>query len=309
MPVMETTTSPDAPLHERVVALEAELSPKEREVARFLADHPGEIPSSTAADLGRRIGTSDATVVRTVKALGYSGMPELKRVLLRTMAERRDPATMLAQAIGQLGTDAGIADQVLLATGHLMQEARDLLDPESWREAVEIIDGAATVLAYGIGKAGCVAEYFAIELTRCGVPTRSLTDSGLSVANGLLSLSRTDAVLVFAPLRHFREIDAVIDHARAVGARVVFMSEALGTSVRDRVDVVLQTPRTNLSPAGAMIVPMALAEALTLEIASRHRDRAITTRQLVNELRQKAVGTDLDVDLLPSVHTEIAEEN
>ena len=301
---METTISSDAPLHERVVALEAELSPREREVARFLVDHPNEIPSLTAAELGRRIGTSDATVVRTVKALGYSGMPEFKRVLLKAMADSRDPAMMLAQSIEQLGTDASVADQVLLATGHLMQQARHLIDPEVWAKAVEILDAATTVLAYGIGKAGCVAQYFAIELSRCGVPTRSLTDSGLSMADGLLSLSATDAVLLIAPLRHFREIDVVIDHARSVGARVVFVSEALGTSVRDRVDVVLPTPQTIFSPVSPMIVPLALAEALTLEIASRHRDRALATRQMVNELRQHVVVAGLDVDL-----PRIVEEN
>lgn len=286
------------------MALEAQLSPGERKVARYLAEHPHEIPSLTAADLGQRIGTSDATVVRTVKALGYSGMPELKRVQLKAMADRRDPAVMLAQSLEHLGTDAGIADQVLIATGHLMQEARHLIDPETWREAVEIIDGAAAVLAYGIGEAGCVADYFALELGRCGVPARALTDSGLSVANGLLSLSETDAVLVIAPTRHFREIDVVIDHARSVGARVVFISEALGTSVRDRVDVVLQTPQTSFGPASTVIVPIAIADALVLEIASRHRDRAVATWQLINELRQNAVGTELDVDPLPSLHAE-----
>ena len=301
---MKTTRLPNAPLHERVVAFDEELSPSERKVARYLADHPNEIPSSTAADLGLRIGTSDATVVRTVKALGYSGLPELKRVLLKAMADRRDPARMLAQSIEQLGTDAGIADQVLLATGNLMQEARHLVDPDTWRTAVDLIDAADEVLAYGIEEAGCVAEYFAIELRRCGVPARSLTQTGLSVTGGLLPLSSNDVVLVVAPLRHFREIDVVIDHARAVGARVLFMSEALGMSVRDRVDVVLQTPQTSFGPASPVIIAMTLARALTLEIAARHPDRAVATEQLVNELRYKAVGTDLDVDPLPSLPTD-----
>ena len=286
------------------MARDADLSPSERKVARFLADHPNEIPSLTAADLGRRIGTSDATVVRTVKALGYSGMPELKRILLQAMADRRDPALMLAQSIGHLGTDASIADQVLLNVGQLMQEARHLIDPDAWRVAVDIIDAADAVVAYGIGAVGSVADYFAIELGRCGVPARSLTQAGMSVANGLLALSANDAVLVIAPIRHFREIDVVIDHARSVGARVVFISETLGLSVRDRVDVVLQAPQSNFGPAGFVQVPMALADALVLEIASRHPDRAAATWRLVNELRRQAVGADLDAEPLPAPRTD-----
>ena len=282
------------------MALDAELSPSERKVARFLADHPDEIPSLTAADLGRRIGTSDATVVRTVKALGYSGMAELKRVLIKIMADRRDPAMTLARSIEQLGSDAGVVDQVLLATSHLMQDAGHLLDPDAWRTAVDIIDTADSVLAYGLGQAGCVADYLALKLSRSGVSARSLSASGIGVANGLLSLSGNDAVVVIAPIRHFREIDAVIDHARSVGARVVFISEALGLSVRERVHAVLQTPQTNFGPAGGVIVPMALADALALEIASRHPDRAVAAWRLITDIRQRAVGSDLDVDPLPS---------
>lgn len=301
---METTNSSSAPLHERVVALDAQLSPSERKVARFLADHPHDVPSLTAADLGQRIGTSDATVVRTVKALGYSGLPELKRILLKAMADRRNPAVMLAQSIEHLETGASIVDQVLVASGRLMQEARHLVDPDAWRTVVDIIDGASAVLAYGTGEAGCVAEYLALSLGRCGVPARALTESGLSVANGLLPLSGNDAVVVIAPRRHFRVIDVVIDHARSVGARVVLMSEALGMSMRDRVDAVLQTPLTSFDPTGTVVVPMALSDALVLEIASRHPDRAVATWQLVNELRHRTVGTDVDVDPLPLLQND-----
>lgn len=45
---------------------------------------------------------------------------------------------------------------------------------------------------------------------------------------------------------------------------------------------------------------MILARALTLKIAARHPGRAVATEPLVNELRYKAVGTDLDVDPLPT---------
>ncbi|GAB2766706.1 hypothetical protein GCM10027072_77050 [Streptomyces bullii] len=44
---------------------------------------------------------------------------------------------------------------------------------------------------------------------------------------------------------------------------------------------------------------MILARALTLRIAARHPDRVVATEPLVNELRHKAVGTDLDVGPCP----------
>lgn len=56
------------------------------------------------------------------------------------------------------------------------------------------------------------------------------------------------------------------------------------------------------SPSGSFgpASPVIIARTLTLKIAARHPDRAVATEPLVNELRYKAVGTDLDVDPLPT---------
>ena len=58
-------------LDERLAA--SELSPAERRVARFLVDHGEEAAFLSAVEIGGQLGTSDATVVRTVKRLGYAG--------------------------------------------------------------------------------------------------------------------------------------------------------------------------------------------------------------------------------------------
>lgn len=296
---MKSTRVENAPLHERVVALEATLSPSERNVARYLADHPDLVASSTAVELGAHTQTSNATVIRTVKALGYTGLPELKRILVQAMVDRRDPARILGQRIERLDADGAIADQVLLATAELLNHARRIVEPTTWRRATDILDTAHSVLCYGIEQAGCVAEFLAIELARCGKPTRSLKQTGIGVANGLLPLTGDDAVVVIAPLRHFREIDVVVDHARSLGTPVIMISEALGMTFENRVDAVLQTPQTTLGIASEVIAAMTLVRALVLEIASRNRELAIATHGLLNQLRSQAVGADLDAALPP----------
>ena len=55
------------------------LRASERAVAEYLAEDPFSALYCTASELADRTGTSDATVVRTARALGYSGLPDLKR--------------------------------------------------------------------------------------------------------------------------------------------------------------------------------------------------------------------------------------
>ncbi|HEX9559420.1 MAG TPA: MurR/RpiR family transcriptional regulator, partial [Reyranella sp.] len=56
-----------ASVQERVTCNLERLSPAEREVARFFQDNREEVMVASAQALAARIGTSDATVVRTTR--------------------------------------------------------------------------------------------------------------------------------------------------------------------------------------------------------------------------------------------------
>lgn len=298
---MTITNKEMAPLHERIVALDAKLAPGERAVARFLSDHPDLVATATAQELAERIGTSNATVIRTVKALGYKGLPALRRVLVEEMAARRDPTPLLSQRIGRIdadeSTDESIAHQLLESTVELMKEAHRLVDEAAWHRAVDLLHSARSVLAFGIEQPGCVAELFAIEMSRCGRPTRALTASGITISTELINMSTADALVVFAPLRNYREIDVVVDYAQSIGVPVIFISEALGMSFQDRVDVVLSTPPTTRGIASEVVVPLVLARALSLAIASRDRATALDKHQQVKQIRAVVTGGDINIDI------------
>jgi DNA-binding MurR/RpiR family transcriptional regulator len=189
---------------------------------------------------------------------------------------------------------------VLAATAEVLVQMQHLLDDEQWEKAVQILDRARSVLCYGSGRAGSVADFLAIELSWNGCPARCLRSTGLDVATGLLSLTRDEAVVLIAPLRHFREADVVIDRAHEVGAPVILVSEALGMALADRVDVVLATPQSTLTLTTEVLAPMTLAHALALDLAARHREQAVTTHELVSRLRRQVVDDDVDVTPPPA---------
>jgi DNA-binding MurR/RpiR family transcriptional regulator len=105
MPAAKRPDDNPASLEERVVARQESLSAAERRVARYLADHPEEVAFSSAETLGRATETSDATVIRTVKALGYTGLPALKKILQSTVRERLTPAGRFGKDLDNLGDD------------------------------------------------------------------------------------------------------------------------------------------------------------------------------------------------------------
>src|SRR6201999_3191307 len=53
-------------------------------VAKFIDQNRQVVLASSAAALGARIGTSDATVLRTIQALGFASLADLKAAILKS---------------------------------------------------------------------------------------------------------------------------------------------------------------------------------------------------------------------------------
>ncbi|MER7604743.1 MurR/RpiR family transcriptional regulator [Nocardioides sp. NPDC127503] len=287
----------NAPLHERIAAVS--LTATEARVASFMAVNPALVAVSSTAEVGRFTETSDATVVRTAKKLGYSSFRELRRSALDVSGRHRDPSKVLDDQIHQIdGTDSG-ASIVLRDTSDLLARLDDSLDREAWNMAVSELTKAPRVITFGIGPSGCIADYLAISLQRIGKPSLSVKTTGFRLADDLLGMCPTDALVLFVPLRRFREIDVLLSHAREVGASTIVVSETLGESLRSTADIVLSTPQSTTGTSDGVIAGMVLAHALELAVASQDQQGAVQSMQRLNTLRSSIVGGELEADTQP----------
>jgi DNA-binding MurR/RpiR family transcriptional regulator len=283
-----------APLYERVHALSTTLSVSERRAADFMAANPSRVALCSAAEIGRLSFTSDATVIRAVRKLGYPTLRHLRESVLNAGSRWHNPSSVLEDQI-EAFTDGEGPDQVFDDTIALLSALRGSIEPAVWRHAVDTIADGRTVFTYGIDTSGILARYLAMTLSRVGVPARAVTSTGLWLADELIPLASGDVVVLFPTLRHFREIDAVIDHAKSVGAKTVIVTETLGTSLRPRVDAVLSTPQSTTTTTNGIAVGLVLVRALELSIIARNDTRSLRSLDELSKLRSAIVGGTLDL--------------
>ena len=288
IPVADTT---EALLIERVAARLAELSPTERRVASFLAEHPEEAAFISAADIAAQLSTSDATVVRTVQSLGYSGLPELKRELVTALKSRATPALRLGRSMEQIGDSPQAALEYAFAMQlELLEDARRTVRPEAFVRAVDLIRGAERTHVMGIGPTGSMARYLAMRLVRFGYPAGSITDTGLLLADGLLGIDNGDALVVLAYGQVLREVDVTLNRAQQVGAPVVLLTDTLGAALAERVTVTLSASRGAADMWSTITTTAVLMDALLFGIALADRPRSLATLEALNELRTQITG-------------------
>src|ERR1700680_2124151 len=156
----------------RVAARSGDLAPAERRVAEMLVDLGPQATLLSAAALAEQLGTSDATVVRTAKALGYGGLAELRRA--RAAYGNEPPlGERLRRTLDQTSGGA-----LFESTIHNHLASIDVLtrnvSPGAFHEAAAILAGADRVVWRGVGPSAHLAGYGQLLTQRLGKPASAL---------------------------------------------------------------------------------------------------------------------------------------
>lgn len=278
-------------LEERVAARRDSLSAAERKVARFLAAHPDKVAFASAAELGQLTETSDATVIRTIKSLGYDGLPGLKDNLRENIRERLTPAGRLSHRLDSLGSEPdSMLTQVLTASAELLDEAKRVIRPESFTEAVKLINSARETLIMGPGALGAFADYLATRLARLRHRARSTAESGAQLADDLFPLTSEDVLVVIVFRWCSHDIEVALDHAAKVGTKVVLITDTLGEALADRTTVSISAPAGDTTAFRIQANTLAIVEALALAVAAQSRDTSLAAMTELDELRTALRG-------------------
>jgi DNA-binding MurR/RpiR family transcriptional regulator len=263
-----------------------DLAPAEQQVVRFVLANPSEVLFLTAGELGDAAGTSDATVVRTAKTLGYSGLPELRRHLGQSLTRETAPSRRLGVALERIGTAHHRSiDQAVTEGVEQIQEMYRRLQPADLEVAVHALLGARQVLTWGLGTSGLAAEYAATRLTRRGLLVRHSADTGFRLADALLPLTGDDAVLAYLPGNLNRDAEALFSQAGRVGADVVLVTSSLSARLSERVLVTLPAPMADTKVTGEILTASLVTDILVTAIAGRTVERSTATAELLTQLR------------------------
>lgn len=269
-----------------VTAVFPSLAPAEQRLARYFVDNKAKVVLNSAAQIAEAAESSDATVVRTAKALGYESLSAMREKILADISGSPSPDGRLARSLQSSGTGP------TAALAHVIEVQRSALDVLSlpsfakpFDRAVAILSNASRRHVFGIGPSGAIADYATLQFNRIGLATDAMTASGVTLADRLLRLSAGDAIMMLAYAPLYREVEIVLAEAARIGLPVVLISDSLGPFVGDSVAEVLAVPRGKADHLSMHAGTMVLVEALTLALAADRPSPSLATLDRLSGLR------------------------
>jgi len=284
---------------DRVNACLGQISPAEQRVARYFQDNREEVLIASASALAKHVGTSDATVLRTAKSLGFTGIEELRRTLAIELKGNISPAGRLARTLSEVDEDPLSALNVTLDIHQKsLDDLRRSITPDLFQSAVRAIVDARRVFIFGIGPSSAMAEYFSIQLSRFGIDALSLTQTGLLLADGVQKFREGDVLVIFAYGRVYRELTVLLNQAEQCGMKRMLFSDTLGPKLRNRVDLVLPVARGRADMLSMHTATLALIEGLLVGLATERPKETIANLESLNKLRTELAGKTMNLPAL-----------
>lgn len=267
-PGSRTRPGPPGPgaLAAKVRTMAPSMTRSMQRVAETVAHDPAGCAQLTVTGLAERTGTSEATVVRTSRLLGYPGYRDLRLALAGLAAQQESGAAPSVTA--DIAVDDPIADVVTKLAHDEQQTLADTagaLDTGQVEAAVAALAGARRVDIYGVGASSLVGQDLAQKLLRIGKVAHSHPDPHLAVT-GAVQLRAGDVALA---ITHSGRTVDVIEPLRVAfdhGATTIALTGRPDGEVAQYADHVLTTSTARESELRPAAMSSRTSQLLVVDI-------------------------------------------
>nr|WP_205865064.1 MurR/RpiR family transcriptional regulator [Planctomonas sp. JC2975] len=276
-------------------ALTERYPPSMKRISEIVVARPQVVLELTITELAKLCQTSEATIVRFARTLGFAGYAALK---LQMAAE-------LAAETAQLGADSSygsdiaptdsLAETVAKISGSELfgiRETAASLDLDTLQRVIDAVAGAQRTLAFGVAASNMGARDLREKLLRVGRVALGFTDAHDAISSASL-LGADDVVIGFSHSGQTREVCELLRVARAGGAVTVAITNAPESPVTRDADLTLLTSvRETTFRSGAMasrIAQLTIVDYVFVGVARTSYESSVealrTSRESLARLR------------------------
>ncbi len=212
--------------------------PTMRRVADVILERPQIVMENTISELARACDTSEASIVRFCRALGFTGYPQLKLQLAAELA--KESAEFGGNGDAAYGADISPSDTLAEMVAKIagseilgIRETADSLDMEVLQRVIRRLERAKRVVLFGVGASNAGAQDLAQKLLRIGHVALAFHDAHDALVSAAL-VEQGDVAIGFSHNGRTRETMAFLSAARRNGAHTVAVTNARRRSARGR---------------------------------------------------------------------------
>lgn len=219
--------------------IKKELTPKERVIIEYIEKNSQEVISDSITELALKCESSESSIVRLCKKMGYKGFQELK-IALAQSGPMNDTAKYLQQDVEQGDSKKDIAIKVFNTSVQALTDTVTILTEENVEKAVKLIEDSRVISFFGVGGAGVVATDAYHRFCKLKKPCQLFTDYYSQINKGLVA-DENDVIIAISHSGKTRDILVSLQKAKENRAKIIVITQFGNSPITKLADVVFYT--------------------------------------------------------------------
>ena len=211
----------------RIRFLLPSLPRAEKAIASALLENPEAITHLTLAEIARESGSSEASIIRFCKRMGYDGYSSMKEDFIRALAE---------------GMEIHSEDSNV----QMLSDTLVLADDENYEKALDALLKAREIHFFGVGDAFAVCQLAYMKFGRLGIPCSVHSDVMLQMMTAG-NLTSEDVALAVSYEGRSRNVVEAMKIAKERGAVTISITKMNKSPLLRYTDISLFTAVNDLT--------------------------------------------------------------
>jgi DNA-binding MurR/RpiR family transcriptional regulator len=266
---------PEAHVIQTIQTKLRQMTPQHQSVAHVFLETFDRAVFMSAREVSELARTSEATVVRFAKSLGFSGFPEFQGALQVILRQKMVPKERLQRAGGVPKTLEGVIDRIMESALANLQETRAMINLRDLQSVAAALIGAKVRYVIGLRGSSGTAEWLGHCLGLALSDVRTITQGGPFLFEQLISATKRDVVVALSYPRYTKWTVEGLSFARARGARTIAITDSRLSPAAQVADITLVAVANSATFANSYVAPMLITDAVIGAILSLDTDATL----------------------------------
>jgi DNA-binding MurR/RpiR family transcriptional regulator len=218
----------------KIISLESTFTTSEYEISQFVINNPDFVITNTITTLAKKINTSEASINRFCKKIGYKGFNKFKIALAQSN-------TQFDKISDETIDDSNLLEYVTHDYQKMLLNTCALLDEKTIEDAASAITLSRKIFILSIYTTSFISDEFAFKLRQIGLEVTTLKET-LEAQLSIENMNSDSLLIAVVPSVISKDVIPFLSNIKKKHVKTMLLSGNDNPKINDLIDIKMITP-------------------------------------------------------------------